>query len=83
MEDSVTYQAIIAKGRALGIKIGERSAKADEARSILLRIGTKRLGPPDAGARSSIEAITGVEQLEVLAERVIDAQSWQDVLAGL
>ena len=40
MEESVTYQEIIRKGKAEGL--------TEEARRILLRMGTKAFGDPEA-----------------------------------
>lgn len=76
MEESTTYQAIIAKGRAEGRVEGQ----AAEARKILLRQGTKRFGSPDARTRSAIEAIADVDRLEQLTERLLDVSSWDELL---
>ncbi len=73
MEESTTYQAIIAKGRAEG--------QAAEARKILLRQWGKRFGPPDARTRTAIEAIADIDRLEQLTERLLDVSSWDDLLA--
>ena len=64
MKESTTYQAIL----------------ADEAKRILLRMGTKRLGPPDAHIRAAIEAIMDVDRLEQLTERLLDVSGWDDLL---
>lgn len=77
MEESTTYQAIIAKGRAEGRAEGQ----AVEARKILLRQGGKRFGPPDARTREAIEAITDIDRLEQLTERLLDVSSWDELLA--
>ena len=68
MEESVTYQAIIRKGRLA------------EARQILLRLGRKQFGPADETATTALNAITDVEKLEELSERVLEVGSWQDLL---
>lgn len=69
MEESATYQAIITRG------------KLQEAQKLLLQLGTKRFGPPSAATRAAIEAITEVERLEQLTERLLDASSWDQLLA--
>lgn len=69
MEESTTYQAIIAKGQAV------------EAIKILLRQGGKRFGPPDALTRATIEAIADIDRLEQLTERLLDVSSWDELLA--
>jgi hypothetical protein len=78
MEESVTYQAIVAKGRAKGIVEG----RAEEARRLLLRLGRKRLGPPPPAARATIEAMDDLTRLEGLTDRLLDVATWDELLAG-
>lgn len=73
MEESATYQAIIAKGAARG--------KAEEARRMLLLAGKGRLGAPTKAITKRIDAIVSVERLEALAERIYTVESWNDLLA--
>src|SRR5438874_956004 len=54
MEESVTYQAIIRKGKAEGRAEGEAKGRAEGAQRILVRIGTKALGNPDAETTAAI-----------------------------
>lgn len=85
MKESSTYQAILAegveKGRAEGRVEGEARGKAEEARRLLLRIGGKRLGPPDAQTEAAIAALDSVEQLEQMADRLLEVESWNELLA--
>jgi hypothetical protein len=74
MKESVTYQAIVDVGRAEG--------RLTEARAILLRQGQKQFGPPAEEVRAALQAITSIERLERLAERLLDVESWQELLAG-
>ena len=76
MKDSVTYQAIIAEGEARG----ETRGRAKEARDLILRLGRKRFGPPAAPAAAALAAIDSVERLEQLAERLLEAESWDELL---
>ena len=69
MEESVTYQAILHKGRIEG------------ARRYLLLLGEQKFGPPDAGVRTSIETISDIARLEELAVRWLSASSWAELLA--
>ena len=69
MEESSTYQYIISKG---AVKGGKR---------LLMLQARKRFGPPDAETAAAIEAITDVERLEQLGERLLDISSWQELLA--
>lgn len=78
MKESVTYQAILKEGR----EEGREEGRAEEARALLVRLGTKRFGPPSEAARAALEAVTGIERLEGLNERVLDVESWEELLAG-
>lgn len=72
MEDSTTYQAILAQGVARG--------QLQTLRGVLLRQGTRRFGTPDPAVVAAVEGITDVGRLEALAERVLDATGWDDLL---
>ena len=74
MKESVTYQAILEEGREEG--------RVEEARAILLRQGQRRFGPPSAAARAALASIPAIERLEALSERLLDAESWEELLAG-
>ena len=69
MEDSVTYQAILMKGRIA------------QAQAMLPRWGNQRFGPPSAEARTCVEGITSIERLEALIDRMFDLASWDELLA--
>lgn len=76
MEDSTTYQMILGRGRAAGVAEGRR----EEARRMLLRQGTKKFGPPAAEKLAVLDATADMAKLEDLADRVLDATSWDDLL---
>src|SRR5262249_25255205 len=69
MEDSATYQAIVRKSRV------------QEARHLLLLLGETKFGPADAPTRGALEAITDLPRLEELSVRLLNAGSWQELLA--
>jgi predicted transposase YdaD len=68
MEQSATYQAIMRRGRA------------EEARRILLLQGETKFGAPDAAGKAAIESIDDLPRLEELGVRLINADSWQELL---
>jgi predicted transposase YdaD len=84
MRDSTTYQAILDEGRAegeiRGRAEGEIKGRAEEARRLLLRLGRKHLGDPEQAVEAAVRAITDVERLELLAERITEVSSWLDLL---
>lgn len=68
MRDSDTYMAIIDEGRE------------EEAKSVILRQGKKRFGAPDESLSAKLTAISDLERLHRLEERMFDASNWQDLL---
>jgi len=73
IKDSVTYQAIMREGREEGRIEGERST--------LIRLASRRFGPPDDSTRGRVEAVVDRPRLEDLLDRVLTAASWKDLLA--
>jgi hypothetical protein len=72
MEESSTYQAIVAKGLAKG--------SLQEAKKFLRLLGEKRLGTPDPQATAALDAITEVERLEQLGLRLEEVGNWHELL---
>jgi len=83
LRESWTYQEILREGEAIGEARGEARGqalgRAEEARDIVLRLGTRRFGPPDRETLVAINAETDTERIGQLIERVLDAASWADV----
>ena len=73
MRESSTYQAVLDEGRAEG--------RIEGAKQILLRLASARLGTPDRRTREAIDALTSMEQVEALTERLLVATSWDELLA--
>ena len=69
MEESVTYQKILKKGRA------------EEAKRILKRQGSKRFGKPEPLIEAAIDAIADLDRLEQLSDRVLEVTGWEELLA--
>jgi hypothetical protein len=82
MQESVTYQAILREGEARGEVRGEARGRAQEARTLLLRLGSKRFGVPNTDTLAAIDVIEDVARLELLAERVLDTESWAELLGN-
>jgi hypothetical protein len=72
MRESTAYQAILDEGRAEG--------RAEEARKILLRQGHKRFGAPTAAEEAAFVAITDLDRLERLSDRLLEVANWQELL---
>ncbi|MBY0513823.1 MAG: hypothetical protein K2P78_07910 [Gemmataceae bacterium] len=90
MEESVTYQAIIRRGLEDGMRqglqqgllVGTQQGATIEARKMLLIFGEKRLGTPPASAVAAVAAIGDPARLEHLAARLLDVNSWEELLAS-
>lgn len=80
MRESTAYQAILDEGRAEGEIKGRTEGRAEEARQLLLRLGRKKLGVPDAAVERAICALEDVERLEMLSERLLEVNTWQELL---
>ena len=60
---------------------GKLEGQSEQARRFILRLGGKRFGQADAGAVSQLNAITEIEHLELISDRLDTAISWADLLA--
>jgi predicted transposase YdaD len=83
IEESSVYRAIHAKGRAEGEAEGEARGRAEGIAEVVLRIGAKRLGPPDERVQAAILAITDRERLDRLTDRVTEASTWEELLTSV
>jgi hypothetical protein len=68
MRDSDTYLAILDEGRE------------DEAKNCIMRQGTIRFGAPDETITTKLNAITDLERLHRLEDRMVAAANWQELL---
>ena len=84
MEESATYQAILAKGNAKGKAEGKAEGEAEggakEARRLVIRTGTRRCGLPNERILAALEQIDSIERLEELHDRAMEAKTWDEVL---
>lgn len=64
----------------LGIAIGRLQGRLIAARSILKIWGRRKFGL-DPTAEPRLKAITDIDRLEWIAERIFDATSWDDLLS--
>jgi predicted transposase YdaD len=71
-----------AKGRAEGEAKGRAEGEVEEARRILLGLGKKRLGQPDEPMLAEIVAISDLDRLNLLLNRLLDVATWDELLAS-
>ena len=62
------------------IEQGIERGRVAEARNLILRWGTKRFGAPDRAVEAAL-AESDLVRLEGLADRLPEAESWQELLA--
>jgi hypothetical protein len=55
--------------------------RAEQARTILIRLGTKKFGTPAEQAAARIASLTSIDLLEDLIDRVFDVATWDELLA--
>ena len=75
------YQGVLAKGYVQGVSQGMVEGPIRAAKSLVRTQGEKRFGPPDAASAGALDAANDLEHLERLAERLLDAGSWPELLA--
>ncbi len=81
MEESTTYQAILQKGLQKGLQEGQADGAVKEARKLLLRLGSHKLGQPSAQMQTTLGKMPDLDRLEALIERLEMAESWEALLA--
>ena len=84
LRDSSVYRAAIDEGRAEGLTEGRAEGRAEGEqkgeRSLILRQGSKRFGEPTLQIQATLEAVTSVERLEELGVRLLEVESWDELL---
>ena len=81
MEESITYQEILRKGKNEGKAEGKAEGRLDEARDVVLLFGANRLGTPDEATVRQINSIADLQQLHQLLVRAGQVNSWSELLA--
>jgi hypothetical protein len=77
MHESSAFALYEEKGR----EEGRQEGRVEESHRLLLRLGHTRFGKADDGSESALRAIRDLDRLERLADAVLTAQSWQELLA--
>ena len=81
LEDSTTYQWILKKGHAQGVAEGVAQGAIHATQALVLRLGAKRFGRATESTEIAVRAITDTDRLQRMTERVIDATTWDEILA--
>ncbi len=78
LEESTTYQGILEEGRSRGLSQG----LSQGVKAVLLRMGSRKFGRPATPVAEELQRIHDTARLEALAERILDAGSWEELLAS-
>ena len=82
LEESWTYQEILNEGRTKGKAEGKAEGAVEGEANVLLILGRRTLrGAPPPEYAAELAAITDRARLERMAERILDAAGWDDLLA--
>jgi predicted transposase YdaD len=81
MNEAAMYQLILEEGLEKGLEKGREEGRLEEARKLLRRLGERRLGPMSPEIRAGIEAITDVNRLDELIDRLEAVSSWAELMA--
>ncbi len=69
------------RGLAQGRQEGRQEGRAEGERALLLRLAERRLGTPSAAVLSQVESAPP-EQIEQWADRLLQVESWEELLLG-
>ena len=61
---------------------GRVEGRVEEARRVLLRVGAKRLGTPSTMTSDQINAISSIQRLERMIDRMVEVDKWDDLLGS-
>jgi predicted transposase YdaD len=68
--------------RAEGRREGREEGRLEGARALLLRVGQKKFGKaPTKKQQNELAAITSLRRLKRLSVRLLDVDSWDELLA--
>ncbi len=82
MQESSTIRAWIEEGRQKGLEEAQEEGRTMEARRIVQLLGAIRFGEAGDAVVSRLEAISNLEKLEELVDRVFIVSSWDELLRG-
>jgi predicted transposase/invertase (TIGR01784 family) len=78
MRESVIYQEILQEGEQVGEQRGRTEGRTEEARSLVLRQLSRRVGTLPASAEAQVQALE-LPQLEALGEALLDFAGLNDL----
>ena len=68
------------EGEQKGRIEGEQKGKIEGERAIIVRLGRKRFGEPDAATLAKLDSIQSIERLDEISDRLITAANWNEAI---
>lgn len=81
MQESTAFDEVMEEGELRGEIRGELRGELKRSHRLLLRLGRKQIGAPDAATEAKLTALTDLDRLERLADAILTAKSWAELLA--
>jgi predicted transposase YdaD len=81
MKESSGYQIILEEGRAEGLALGRTEGRVQTLQQTLLRLGRQQCGAPSKAVQAALQAISDADRLERMADQLLRARTWQELLA--
>lgn len=82
IQESTWYDEVLEEGINRGIAQGILRGEIQGQIRSLLRVGSKKFGPPDEQSELEVKAITDESRLERLEDALLTAKSWRELLAS-
>ena len=60
-------------------KLSREEGQTVATRNLIRRMGAKRFGPLDTPTEERLNAVTSLEELEHLADRLLEIESWTEL----
>ncbi len=73
------YAEVFAIGYVEAFAAGYAEGRINEARTTLLRLGAKKLGPPGERIEAEIATMGDVDRLNDLSDRVHEVSTWEEL----
>lgn len=81
IEESSTYQQILQQGWRKGEAEGKIEGKIEGVRDTLIRLGTRRFGPPSKAVRTKLKSLDDPRRLIELSDRLLDVATWEELFS--
>ena len=72
----------LAERERLGEARGEARGETRGERNVIIKMGTRRFGPPSDEVLEHLSKIESLEILEALSLRLLEVESWTELLDG-